>query len=199
MNAQAIVSKIEQDAKQAAEQARSDAKAKADALKAASREKIEAMHQTMLAQAQQDSAALEQRLLRMAELDDRKELLGMKRALIDEAFTMAGQKLSAVSAAEKRTFFLKAVTRYASGTETLVIGAKDAHWFDDRFVADANAALTTEGKEGKLQLSKERRTDCEGVILLSGGAEINCTFEALLEEAHTGLEQQAAETLFGKA
>ena len=105
MNAQAIVSKIEQDARDTAGQLRADAQAKAEALKAASREKINAMHQTMLSQAGKDSESLEQRLLRMAELDDRKDLLGMKRTLIDEAFAMAGEKLKNAPAGEE-TFFL---------------------------------------------------------------------------------------------
>ncbi len=199
MNAQAIVSKIEQDARDTAGQLRADAQAKAEALKAASREKINAMHQTMLSQAGKDSESLEQRLLRMAELDDRKDLLGMKRALIDEAFAMAGEKLKNAPAEKKRSFFLQTVVDYANGNETLIIGAKDTDWFDEGFVSDANAALSKAGKKAALTLAPEQRADSAGVILVSGGAEIKCTFAALLDEVRVGMEQQVAETLFGKA
>ena len=198
MNAQAILAKIEEDAKAGAAKTLDDAKVKADALKAASREKIEGMHAAMLSQAERDSAAMEQRMQRMAELDDRKELLAKKRTLMDEAFALAGEKLAAAPAKEKRAFFLKQVEQCAAGGETLIIGAEGAEWFDDGFAADANKALQQAGKEGGLTLSPEKRAGCAGFILAAKGAEVRCTFDALLEEARAGLEQQVAEVLFGE-
>ena len=81
MNADAILIKIEEDARQTAERMLSDAHAKVNALKAASREKIEEMHAAMLQKATADAAELEQRMLRMASLDERKALLVQKRDL----------------------------------------------------------------------------------------------------------------------
>jgi len=198
MNAQAILEKIQEDAKTAAGRTLDDAQKMAEELKAASREKIEGMHRAMLSQAERDAAALEQRTLRMAELDARKELLGKKRALIDEAFALAGEKLAAASAGEKRAFFLKEIARCAAGNETLTVGAQSAEWFDDGFLADANAALEKAGKPGRLTLAEERRADCAGVILAANGAEVRCTFDALLEEARAGMEQDVAAELFGQ-
>lgn len=198
MNAQAILAKIEEDAKAGAEKTLDDARAKAEALKAASREKLEGMHATMLSQAERDSAAMEQRMQRMAELDDRKELLAKKRTLMDEAFTLAGKKLVAAPAGGKRAFFLKQIEQCASGGETLIIGAEGAEWFDDGFAADANAALKKAGKKADLTLAQEKRAGCTGVILAAKGAEVRCTFDALLEEARNGLEQPVAEILFGE-
>jgi vacuolar-type H+-ATPase subunit E/Vma4 len=198
MNAQAILVKIEEDAKESAAQILADARKKADALKAASQEKIEGMRKTMLYQAERDAEALEQRTLRMAELDDRKELLGKKRALIDEAFQTAGRLLASASAPERRAFFLKQIARAASGRENLALGADVADWFDDGFLADANAALQKAGKPGELTLSAERKAGCAGVILAANGAETRCTFDALLEEARAGLEQTVAAELFGE-
>jgi len=199
MNAQAILVKIEEDAKASAAQTLSEAQKKADALKAASRARIEEMHKTMLSRAEKDSEALEQRTLRMAELDDRKELLAKKRALLDEAFALAKEKLQAASAEEKRAFFLAKTVRCAAGDETLIIGEIAAEWFDDGFLTDVNAALAKAGKSGKLTLADKRRAGCDGVILAAHGAEICCTFDALLEEARTGMEQQIAAELFGEA
>ncbi len=198
MNAEAILVKIEEDARASAAQALADAQKKAEELKAASREKIEGMHKTMVSQAERDSEALGQRMLRMAELDDRKALLGKKRALIDEAFDLAYRRLTDAPAAEKRAFFLRQIAECAAGGETLIVGAQAADWFDAAFPAEANEALQKAGKPGKLTLAAGKREGCAGVVLSGGGAEIRCTFDALLEEARAGLEQQVATTLFGE-
>jgi V/A-type H+/Na+-transporting ATPase subunit E len=197
MNAEAILEKIEQDSLATASQTLDDAHKKVESLKAESREKIGEMHRSMLAQAERDGDALAQRMRRMAELNDRKELLGKKRALIDEAFALAAQKLADAPAGEKRAFFTHQIVRYATGNETLVIGANRADWFDSAFLAEVNAALQKAGKPGVLTLAPERREGCVGVMIVQSGAEIRCTFEALLEEMRAELEQNTAATLFG--
>ena len=196
MNAQSILSKIEEDANLTADKLLSDAQVKSTELKAASREKIEAMHKAMLAQAERESKELEQRMIRMHELDERKALLGKKRELIDEAFALAKDQLAKSPAAQRRAFFLKQAVACACGNETLILGAEASDWFDDAFVADVNAALVAVGKPGELTLGSERRPGCTGVILATRGSEIHCTFDANMEEARAELEHQVAELLF---
>ena len=198
MNAQAILSKIEEDANLTADRLLSDAQVKAAELKAASRDKIEAMHKAMLAQAERDSKELEQRMIRMHELDERKALLGKKRELIDEAFTLAGDQLATSPAAQRRAFFLRQAIACANGNETLIPGADASDWFDDAFVAEINAALVAAGKPGGLVLGNERRAGCTGVILATRGSEIRCTFDANMEEARAELEHQVAGILFNE-
>lgn len=198
MNAQAILNQIEADARETALKTLADAQTKAEEMKKTSREKIEGMHKALLSQAQTEGDALEQRMLRMAELEERKELLAKKRALMDEAFEMAGKKLSAASNTDKRVFFLRQLLAFATGGETLEIGGKNAGWFDDHFLSDANAALLKAGKPAGLTLAPEKRAGCEGFLLITGGAEICCTFSALLEDARANMEQAVATDLFGK-
>lgn len=195
MNAQAILDQIGQDAQAAAQRIAEEAQAKAAHLKSASRSKIESLHAAMLSQAQRDSDELEQRMLRMAELDSRKALLAKKRALIDEAFAHAGELLRAMSAGEKRAFFLGQITRYASGNEKLLV-SEDAPWFDDALLTDANAALAKAGKPANLSLADGRVAGDEGVTLRQGGAETRLTLGVLLAEARAQMEQQVAAELF---
>ena len=195
MNAEAILNKIGEDAKETAERIESEAQARAAEWKAASRDRIEGMHATMVAQARKDGDELEQRLLRMSELEDRKALLQKKRELIDAAFARASEKLVATTASEKRAFFLRQILRFAAGDETLVIGAEHADWFDERFITEANKALVANGKPGRLAPSAEQRRGCIGLVLVSNGAEIPCTFGAFLEEARADMEQQVAADL----
>lgn len=196
MNAQPILEQIREDAQLAAEKIVADAQKKAAELKDASREKIEGMHAAMVSQAEKESSQLEERMLRMAELDERKELLQKKRDLMDEAFQLAKEKLKAMPADQKRAFFFGRATDAAQGGETLVIGSESGEWFDTAFVEDVSRALEKLGKAGGLTLGTEGRTGVTGVILVKGGAETHCTFETLLEAQRAQLETKVAETLF---
>ncbi len=196
MDAQAILTKIEQDAKEAATRIQADAEEKAKTMKLEAQSRIEMQEKTMLAQAEQECTQMVERMQRMADLDNRKALLAGKRTVIDEAFAKAKEKLLATSAADRRTFYMQQVAACAAGTETLIAGTNEADWFDDGFIADANKALEKAGKPGKLQAATERRDGCAGLVLLQNGAEILITFDALLEEARTDLELVAAQTLF---
>ena len=195
MNAQAILDKIGQDAREAAQRMAGEATARVAQLKTASRAKIESLHAATVAQAKRDSDELEQRTLRMAELEQRNALLAQKRALIDEAFARAGALMAAMPLPEKRAYFVRAVVRYAGGGETLAV-SRNAPWFDEAFLADVNAAMAAAGKPATLTLAQDRPQADEGVTLLQGGAEVRCTFAVLLDEARAQLEQQIASELF---
>lgn len=199
MNAQAILDQIREDARAQGEKILADAQAKASETKAASREKIEAMHQSMISQAEKESAEMEQRMLRMAELDERKELLQKKRGLMDEAFALASQKLRAMPKTDKRAFFLGQVEKAAQGNETLRVGAEGADWFDGGFVAEANQSLEKQGKPAGLRVDSAGAVPgATGVVLAAQGMEVHCTFEALLDTMRAELETQVANALFGK-
>jgi V/A-type H+/Na+-transporting ATPase subunit E len=195
MDAQAILTKIEQDAKDAAQKVLADAQAKAKLMKLEAEARIEAQEKTMLRQAEQDGDQMEERMKRMADLDDRKAMLQMKRETIDSAFRKAMEKLAQTKPADRRAFYLAQVAKLAGGEETLIAGA-NADYFDDGFLADANKALEKAGKPGKLQLQAQRREGCDGVVLSQNGAEVRITFDTLLDEARADMEQIAAHTLF---
>ncbi|MFH1880716.1 MAG: V-type ATP synthase subunit E family protein [Bacillota bacterium] len=196
MDAKAILVKIEQDAREAAQRIHSDAEEKAKAMKLEAQANVEMLLSTMLAQAEQECQHMEERMHRMAELDNRKALLAMKREVIDEAFQMAKEKLLNTKPAERRAFYLKQTVKCARGEETLIVGADDAGWFDDGFLGDANRALQAAGKPARLQLKAERRKGCAGIVLSFKGAEVRITFESLLDEARADMEQLAAQALF---
>ncbi|HRX08667.1 MAG TPA: hypothetical protein P5559_05835, partial [Candidatus Limiplasma sp.] len=154
------------------------------------------LNNTMLAQADQECTQMEERMHRMAELDDRKVMLSKKRAVIDEAFALAKDKLQKAKPADLRAFYLRKIAEYATGDETLIIGADDAAFVDDAFLEDANKALKSAGKPASLTLQKETEAGCAGVLLSHKGALVRITFDSLLEEARAELEQAAAQVLF---
>ena len=107
MNADAILKRIEQDARQSAEATMDDARKRAEALSAARREKLSQEDEAAMAQARKDALALDDRLQRMAELDARKALLAEKRRVLDEAFALALEKMRKMPAARATEFALR--------------------------------------------------------------------------------------------
>lgn len=195
MNADAILKRIEQDARQAAEETLNEAKARAEAIKASYEKKLHAADEAALEQARRDSLALDDRMQRMAELDARKALLADKRAVLDEAFAAALRKMQAMPANKAKAFGLKVLLEAAGGNET-VVADKDSAWCDEAFVAEANKALAAAGRAGKLTLSAEKQALGGGFLLLSGGMEVNCSFPAALQAQRAELEAEVASMLF---
>lgn len=196
MNAQAILDKIQEDARQAAVQVQADAEAKAAEMRKAAAVRSQQRRDELVSQAQKEGGELAVRMQRMAELEERKALLQTKRDMMDEAFALAGQKLCQTPKARMRAFFAKQVERAAVGHERLIIGEDNAQWFDDAFVNEINLALSQQGKPAKLTASSERRAGCTGVILATEGAEVHCTFQTLLETSRDALEAEVAAILF---
>lgn len=196
MNAQAILDKILQDAKESASATLRDADDRAKEMEAAADKRIAAARAKTEAQARQDAEAATARMQRMAELDERKLLLADKRRMMDRAFELALAKMKAMPAKQARAFLLDALTELAEGGETLIVGADNDGWMDDRFLQDANAALAAKGKTAALTLGSEKRKGVSGLILAKHDTEINCTYEAFLTSERLEMEAQVAQTLF---
>ncbi len=196
MNAQTILEKIGSDGRQAAAALLKEAREKAEALRASSEAKIVKMREETLAGAKAEAAALEVRMQRMADLEDRKQLLAQKRGLMDEAFAMALEKLKQLTPKQMEDFFLSQLLLSAKGTETLLAGALCDGWYAPAFADRANAALKAAGKPGMLKTAPGRREGATGVILMDEGMEINCTLEALLSSKRLEMEAQVASILY---
>ena len=195
MNGQSILIRIEQDAQVAAAALLKEAQEKAEAIRKASELRIEQERSAVMERARRDAMELDDRMQRMARLDARKKQLKAKREVLDEAFAKALAKLRAMPEAEARAFGLALLLRAAKGDETIVADGASA-WCDQAFVGTANAALVKAGRPGNLALSPEKRPLGGGFVLLSGGMEVQCTFEAALEAKRMELEAEIASLLF---
>ncbi len=195
MDVKSILDKIDADAREAAQKTLSDARASADELAAQSREQIQAQREAMEKRAQREGAETVERMRRMAELEDKKAALAVKRSVMDGAFREALGILESLPKTEARAFFLKELARAARGGEALLIGRVQPDWFDDAFLAEANALLLEKGVQQGVALSAEQ-IDGRGFHLRSGGAVMDCTFEALLADGRMALESDVAKALF---
>jgi V/A-type H+-transporting ATPase subunit E len=196
--AQRIISRIMADAGTAAESARKEAAAKAAAIVTAAQENAAARRERILEQAAKEAAGQKRRIIGVAQLEARKELLAAKQQLIEEAFQQSLHELSDLNVdayqAVLRDLLLAVVE---TGNETVFLSPRDRERIPACFWEEINQALKAAGKEGQLTLSGETRAIRGGFILQSGGVEINCSFESLLEMQRDALEPAVAKILFG--
>lgn len=196
MDVSRIATKIVEDARQAASALLRDAHVKADALQAQSDARIAERREQALVGARADIEAQRDHMLRMAALEQRKEMLAMKRELIDQTFEEALARLCAMPLEQERALVRELLLRVAQGGERIACSQASAQLYSAAFLADVNAALAGNGARGALTLSPERRALRGGFVLLGEGVEVNVSYEALLRGMRGDLETEVAARLF---
>lgn len=196
MNANAILDKILQDARDNASATMEEANKKAAQLKTDSDLRMRRARDRIQMQASEDAELARMRMERMAELEERKRLLADKRAMMDRAFALALEKLESMPVKDSRAFLLETLAKLAEGDETVIPGAEHAAWLDKQFLPEANLALKKLGKPGQLRLSDERRPGVTGLVLTKNNTEISCTYEAILSSQRLEMEADVAALLF---
>ncbi len=189
-----IIGRIDADGQAAADdilyEAQKQAKAIADQWKQrAQKEAADILHR-----GEQSAAERGARLESVAEMEGRKLILGAKQEMIAKAFDEALKQLLALPQAEKTELLASLCAQAAvSKDEEVILAPADRETVGQAVVDKANRLL--EG--GKLTLSAETRPIQGGVVLRSGGVEVNCAFDTLIRLVRPQLERQVAEVLFG--
>lgn len=138
-----------------------------------------------------------QRLNKTADMEARKSVLSCKLGVVDEAFSLAEQKLRAMTGDEYVSLLASLAARASTtGTEEIVLSAADGRAYGEAVTARANELLAGAGKTAALTLSREAGAFEGGLILRSGSISVNCTIEALMAEARQELASFAAAELF---
>lgn len=196
MKADAITSRILDDARKEASQGLREAHDRVEKMRRENEETMAQKREQALAKAREDAIELRDRMLRMAELDQRKEYLGMKRQVMDDAFDQALLQMRGMQVDQARRFLSDLLADAAQGDEELIISKADEGVFAPEFLEKVNARLAEMGKASSLKLSEERRELGGGVILRRGGMEVNLTYAAVLGEIRPSLEAEVAAMLF---
>ena len=174
MKADAIIEKILEDARQSASKTLAEAG-----------ETVEKMR----AKAEEESAARKQ-----AARD--KELLSMKRRLLDETFGGTLARMEAMNPDKAREFMTRKLLEAAQGDETLAVSPRQAEIFDEAFVDQVNRLLSEKGVPGQLARRVDQSVSDGGLLLQRGGMTVDLTYRSILNEIRPSLEAQAAELLF---
>lgn len=194
MDISSITKQIEDNARLNARSFLDEAKARIQSMQEACDSYVEQRRREAVQDAEAEAKVLEQNLQRLGALEDRKDLLRMKLALIDEGFQAAREQLLQLPEDEMKKLFLGMVLQAAQGHEALAVGAIRPGFFQG-FVAEANALLARAGRPAGLSDAGSQRTGVCGVILLSEGSEVHCTLDMLLESRREALEGEVARIL----
>lgn len=196
MKADAIIERILEDARQSASKALAEAGETVEQMRTRAEEDSAARKQAAREKARQSAEEQRRTMLRMAELDQRKELLSMKRRLLDEAFGGALARMEAMPEAQARDFMTRQVLKAAQGDEILTVAPHQAEVFNEAFVERVNQLLEEQGRAGHLLRRVDEGVSDGGVLLKRGGMTVDLTYRSILNEIRPSLEAQAAELLF---
>jgi len=138
------------------------------------------------------------RLAGTADMEAKKSVLSFKQETVASVFDAARQKLLSMSEEDYVRFLSdKAVEASSSGDEELIFNAADKERFGAAVTAAANAALASAGKSAGLRISSETGDFAGGVIIRRGRITVNCTVDALVDQARTSMAAEVAALLFG--
>ena len=194
--ADALIGRILADAQAEADTALADADKEAERIALIAKDEcFRTENETELRTKRLNDAAQEKSRTNAA-LDSRKYALKVKRALIDEAFALAAERMEQKSDAERSALIKALLIREAEGGETIIPAARDEANVKS-VLAEVNAALA-QSSRAPLTIAPADADITGGFILKAAGYEKNCSFAAVPREARAAEESAVAGILFGR-
>ncbi len=221
-----LTQQINADAQAEIDAVLAEAQQKADAITADYAQRAEKVSADILSRGEDAAAQREERLLSMAAMEGRKELLAAKQDMLGKAFDLALEKLCALPDEEYVALLAKlAAAASTTGREQLIFSQKDRTRVGKAVVTAANEILAkavapklpgevTDTKAGSildkvvtgasallagtgmLTLSEQTRPIRGGFILSDGDVEVNCAFETLVRLQRGEISGAVADVLF---
>ena len=221
-----ITQRMEDDAQREINEVLTAARAQADEITRRSREQADRESAAIVARGESAAAEREKRLESMAEMESRKLVLSAKQVVLDEAFSMAMEKLCTLPDEEYIELLAALAVKAArTGREKVIFSQKDRNRVGKAVVTRANDALarrvapklpgdltdTRAGAildkvvtgasailagTGMLTLAEETRPIKGGIVLSDGDVETNCTFETLVRLQRENISGEVAKVLF---
>lgn len=186
-----IVQQIQSEARTAADETLAAAKAEAEKITAEAREKAQRQCAAIAAQSETDVANAMAAAESAAQLAKRRAILAAKQEIITEMIAQTQKSLYSLPDAQYFELILKMVQKYDRGEAgTIHFNAADIKRFPSDFQEKIHQAAA------KLTLSKEARKIDGGFVLVYGGVEENCSFDALFYAAREVLQDKVSQLLF---
>ena len=136
------------------------------------------------------------RMAAVYDLEYRKQMLSAKQEMMQQARSLALEKLRSLDdASYLKLMKQRLIACAASGTGDIAVAADETR-LNAAFIADVNAWLTQSAGQGSVTLLPEPRSISGGFVYVNGGMEIDVSLEALLDEAWQQSETDVAAVLF---
>ena len=121
-----------------------------------------------------------------AELDGRKETLGVRRRILDEAFDAAAKELNALTGPRREAILLRLLKTEAAAGDVVLPAGRDRELIA-KLLPQVSTALTLSDEDAPFE---------GGFMLLGGSYEKDCSLNALMAELRLKEETNAARILF---
>lgn len=188
-----LTARLNADAQAEIDQILAAAKAEADAVAADYAQRAEKAAADIIAKGTSAAQQREERLISMAGMEGRKDLLAAKQEMVGKAFDLALEQLCALPDAEYVAMLVKlALPAVVTGREQMIFSQKDRTRVGKAVVTAVNEALPN----GSLTLSEQTRPMRGGFILSDGDVEVNCAFETLVRLQRSEISGDVAKALF---
>lgn len=171
--------------------------AKAEVEKITAKYRAQADRETAEMQMKNEKAAAEreERLVSVAQMEARKEILAAKQRHVDAAFDKAMEELCALPDEQYIAVVVDLLVQAApDGVGEVVFSSTDRARVGAPAVEAANRKMN-----GKLTLSDQTRALKGGFVLVNGNVEINCTFDTLVRLQRGEMAGEVAKILFPQA
>lgn len=189
-----IIERIAQDSAAKCDGIIFDAQNEANKIKDAATQKAEDDKALVIEAANKEAKALVDMAESGAELDAKKELLATRVEVINKAIDVAFQKLGAMPDDEYFAALYALVKKYSQdGEGTMLLSKRDLGRLPKDFDKKINEGLA---KDAKISVSKDPANISDGFILVYGDIEINCTFEALIEDSRDAIKDELYSIIF---
>ena len=191
---EAILAQIEQDAQCQREALFTAAKAESHQILEEAQQEADRQAKAILEEAQRKADEIRARAESTALLEKRDRILRCKQLLIRDAMEQACEDLENAPAEEYFSILLELVVRFRqAGCGVLYLNARDLARVPQGFAAALHAAAPT---KGEITVSPTPRDIPNGFVLVYGLVEIDCTFQALFQEATDQLRDAVGAILF---
>ncbi len=131
-------------------------------------------------------------------VEEKKELLALKRKLLAESFKQAEEEIRSLSKQEYMSLMkYLLVSNIDSGNEEIVVSAPDEEWMKRDFLKELRKSLEKKERWKKVRLTAGLREGERGFILKKEGVHLNYTFTSLFLLLREELEIEVANRLLG--
>jgi len=192
-----ITAHIEADANAEAQAILDEATQKAKAIEADYKQKAQDEYWSLIKSGTEDCQDRVQRMGRLASMESQKSILATKQEMVAKAFDKAEEKIVNLPQDKYVEFLAKLASKSASsGEEEIILNERDKNACGEAVAKAANALLADKGIKGNLKVSGETAEISGGLILRSGGIDVNCTVDTLIEICRGEMASQLAEVMF---
>jgi len=188
-----ITARIAADAEAANSVVREESAKRIAEIRAEYEKKAQEQSAAILRAGERDAQQLASRVERTAQLEAKRQLLGVKQDMVSQAFELAKSKFAQMPQAEYVAYLSRQIVDACSGEAKLVLNAADKEKYGAQLEALCNVLL--KGK-GSITVAEETADIIGGFVLKQGNVEVNGTIDILLELIRGELAAQVAQVLF---